>query len=204
MATIPVSDLTALGTDGTGVFDQLMEAVNKLLTEQYERGRIRGTDYANVYLGSMQWAMQQAVTFLLNRQKAELEPDLIQAQIDQLNKTLDKLDAEIALLWQKKITEQWETEDRGNPVDPRDAEETQYPTTTAKGVIGSEKAVRDQQIKSYKRDAEQKLAKMLLDQRAVEESVGTTVPLFVDADLRKMLDSFATQLDPSYPDLPNT
>lgn len=81
---INFSDLTkgkvvAEGTDlqwkGTGVFDKLMEAVNKNIKIQYDEGKIKGTDYANVYLGSLQTVLQQSIEFIL-REK------LVEAQIE--------------------------------------------------------------------------------------------------------------------------
>jgi len=50
---------------GTGAFDDLMEAVNIHLEAQYQLGRITGTDYATVYLGAMQSALQQSVAFVM-------------------------------------------------------------------------------------------------------------------------------------------
>ena len=42
---------------GTGVFDDLMEAVTIHLEAQYQLGRITGSDFATVYLGAMQSAL---------------------------------------------------------------------------------------------------------------------------------------------------
>jgi hypothetical protein len=52
---------------GTGVFDKLIDAVNQNIEGQYNKGRIKGTDYANVYLGSMQSVISQSIEFLLNK-----------------------------------------------------------------------------------------------------------------------------------------
>lgn len=60
---------------GTGVFDTLMAAVSKNIEVQYNKGRITGANYADVYLGSMQAVLQQSVEFLLRK-------DLTEAQID--------------------------------------------------------------------------------------------------------------------------
>ena len=81
MATeINLSDLTN-GTiinqewSGSGVFDQLMAAVNKNIEVQFNKGRITGHNYAEVYLGGIQAVLQQSVEFLLRK-------DLTEAQID--------------------------------------------------------------------------------------------------------------------------
>ena len=60
---------------GTGVFDKLMSAVNKNIEIQYQKGRITGSDYAQVYTQSLQATLQQAVEFLLRK-------DLTEAQIE--------------------------------------------------------------------------------------------------------------------------
>ena len=50
---------------GSGSFDDLMEAVNIHLDAQFNIGRITGSDYATVYLGAMQAALQNSVAFTL-------------------------------------------------------------------------------------------------------------------------------------------
>jgi len=49
---------------GTGVFDILMGTMIKHLHSEYDDGRLKGTDYANVLLGSMQSVLAQAVAYL--------------------------------------------------------------------------------------------------------------------------------------------
>lgn len=67
--------------NGTGTFDHLMVAVKAHLAEEFSSQRIRGTDYANVYLGSLNVIMQQAVQFELTRQSSGLQAQLVEAQI---------------------------------------------------------------------------------------------------------------------------
>ena len=55
--------------DGTGVFDKLIDAVNKNIEAQYSKGRITGNDYANVYLGSMQSVIAQSVQYVLQEKQ---------------------------------------------------------------------------------------------------------------------------------------
>ena len=83
MATIDLDVLTNGTTQnnewsGTGIFDVLTNAVNKNIEIQYNKGRIKGADYANVYLSSMQAVIAQSVQFLQQKQ-------LTEAQIDQIN-----------------------------------------------------------------------------------------------------------------------
>ena len=57
--------------EGTGVFDELMKAINGNIQVQYDSGRIKGTEYANVYLGSMQSAISEAMRYVLNKKTIE-------------------------------------------------------------------------------------------------------------------------------------
>ena len=51
MSDIPLSQLTNITpTDTGGVFDALMQAVEKRLEQEFDKGRIKGTDYSKVYL----------------------------------------------------------------------------------------------------------------------------------------------------------
>ena len=73
---------------GSGAFDDLMEAVNIHLDAQFNLGRITGSDYATVYLGAMQSALQQSVAFVFG---------------------LEKTNAEVTLINQKEVTEYGQT-----------------------------------------------------------------------------------------------
>lgn len=59
----------------SGIFDELMKAVDYHINEQYTNNRITGSDYANVYLGSIQAVLQQSMQYTLQ------EP-LLEAQVE--------------------------------------------------------------------------------------------------------------------------
>lgn len=73
----------------TGVFDKLMDSVNDNINVQYTNGRITSSDYANVYLGSLQAVLQQSIQFALQEQVSE-------AQISGILKDNNLKDAEIS------------------------------------------------------------------------------------------------------------
>lgn len=75
---ILVPELTEGCVDGQGSFDQLQKAFNAHIDGEYQKNRITGPEYAQVYLGGMQAAMQNAVAFTLGRQKADKEAELIE------------------------------------------------------------------------------------------------------------------------------
>jgi hypothetical protein len=79
-AVITIEDVT--NTEGTGVFDKLMVAINSNITIQYTENRLTGSEYATVYLGSIQAAMAQAIQFVLQEQLSEAQIDTVVADID--------------------------------------------------------------------------------------------------------------------------
>ena len=67
--------------EGTGVFDIIMKAANENIKIQNQTSRITGAEYAEVYLGTMQSAISEAMRFLLNKDQIIKDLDLKQAQI---------------------------------------------------------------------------------------------------------------------------
>ena len=66
---------------GSGVFDKLMHAINGNILVQYESGRIKGPEYAQVYLGSMQTAVVEAMKFMLTKEQIAKEIEVKTQQI---------------------------------------------------------------------------------------------------------------------------
>ena len=136
----------------TGNFDHLMKAVTLHLEEQFNAGRITGTDYATVYLGALQSVLAQAVNFTLNMNKANEEATLLEKQ-------QTKAESEKALLDQKKTTEYAQTLVTGNL------------TPNANSVTGKQITLFTEQAKGFKWNAENKYLKTLLDAYAINVSV---------------------------------
>jgi hypothetical protein len=110
MTAIAVTDLTQATLEGSGVFDVLMRANKAHLEAEFAKGRIKGAEYATVYLGSLTQVMQTALGFLLAKEKTDLEAQLIQKQIqlaqveiDKANATLLQIEAQTALINQQKL-----------------------------------------------------------------------------------------------------
>lgn len=72
MATIDIENVT--NSDETGIFDKLMQSINNNIEKQYLNNRITGSDYATVYLSSLQSALSQSIQF-------SLQEDIVEAQI---------------------------------------------------------------------------------------------------------------------------
>lgn len=105
MAAVNITDLTTGDVNGDGIFDKLMAAAESHIVQEYQKNRIKGPEYSTVYLGAMQAAMDRALQFLLEKQRTDLEAQLLEVQIENANKEgvlldkqADKLDTEIEVL----------------------------------------------------------------------------------------------------------
>lgn len=104
-----ITDLTLKTLDGTGVLDQMLATMRVHLGEQFEKERIQGTEYAEVYLGAFQSTLAAAIQFLLARRKLGLDLKLQEAQIslttaqeEQIRAEMQKIPYEIQAL-QKQL-----------------------------------------------------------------------------------------------------
>lgn len=98
-----ITDLTLKTLDGTGVLDQMLATMRVHLGEQFEKERIQGTEYAEVYLGAFQSTLAAAIQFLLARRKLGLDLKLQEAQIsltatqeEQIRAEMQKVPLEMA------------------------------------------------------------------------------------------------------------
>ena len=67
--------------EGSGVFDVIIKAANENIKIQHKTSRITGAEYAEVYLGTMQSAISEAMKFLLSKGITEKEISLKEAHI---------------------------------------------------------------------------------------------------------------------------
>lgn len=111
--TLDIKELTTKQLNGTGVFDVLMSATSLHVNGEFAKGNIRGTEYAQVYLGGLQAVLATSVEYI-NRSKllgieisnqekqgllTEAQIKLIEAQANQITlETQLKLPAEVANL----------------------------------------------------------------------------------------------------------
>lgn len=74
-ATINVSDITnaTTVTDGTGVFDVLMQSATIHINSQIDNNYLTQSESGEVYATSIQTAMQEAIKFVLSQKKLESE-----------------------------------------------------------------------------------------------------------------------------------
>lgn len=67
--------------EGTGVFDEIMKAINGNIQVQYDAGRIKGSDYAKVYLNGIRSAIVESMKFILNKKSVEKQLEVQDVQI---------------------------------------------------------------------------------------------------------------------------
>lgn len=178
MTTTPLTlaQLTEGSLSGDGVFDVLMNATRAHLESEYTKNRIRGPEYSQVYLASMQAVLQQATAFLLTKDKAANEAAMVAAQIalleqQRLNAIAEhdvllaqkcKLDAEYDVLMEQKLKSAAENQLLVQKVITERAQ-VQAIGVDADSVIGKQKSLYQAQTDGFKRDAEQKAAKLMVD-----------------------------------------
>lgn len=78
---IEVADLTTGTLVGDGVFDKLMASMKPHLQQEYSQNRIKGPEYAEVYLGSLTNVLNTSMQFLLQKARIGLEAKLLEQQI---------------------------------------------------------------------------------------------------------------------------
>jgi len=79
---IVLEDLTTGVVTGSGVFDKLMQVTRAHLDVEFDKNRIRGPEYSQVYLGQLTQVMSTSLQYLLQKDKVSLEAELIQAQLE--------------------------------------------------------------------------------------------------------------------------
>lgn len=86
--------LTTGELNGDGVFDTLMKSTKAHLDEEFSKGRIKGAEYSQVYLGSMTAVMAQGTQFLLQRDQSTYQALLIQKQMEMIDLQKENLKIE--------------------------------------------------------------------------------------------------------------
>ena len=199
--SIDIEDLTAnvsivdSAVVGTGYLDKIMMTLNSHLKNEYESNRITGADYASVYLGMLQVALDKSVSILLNAKTSEQAAKaeaakvmLTEAQTSQvtyqtsniLPKEIEKLEEEIDLLQSQ------DAELLATGIKDRLIKDSQYTLVTNQALVeATKKLLVERQISGFDDDAAQKLVKMVLDTWAVAFSVSeeaVSIPTSVTKD----------------------
>ena len=110
-----LEDLTTIDLQGSGVWDKMQRNMRVQLNDQFEKNRITGPTYGQVYAATYESTLQAAITLLLAKERQaleikqlELQNQLTQAQIDQIHDQMQKTPYEIEQI--KAQTENIKTE----------------------------------------------------------------------------------------------
>ena len=98
MSEILITDLTNKTNiaEGTGIYDLLMTSIDLQLTDQWDLGRMTGAEYASVYSSALQAVLSESSKFLLNKEIADKQADLLIAQTEEVNEKIDSVIAQTA------------------------------------------------------------------------------------------------------------
>lgn len=187
---IPVEDFTEAKVEGKGVYDILMQANAAHLEKEFNASRIKGSEYAQIYLGTMQATMETAVQFFIQRHKlgyeskilemqakmAEVELEKVRVELEIARLNAQKIPAEIAVLEGQKckldaeydvlVAQRLKTASETDLLVQKAA--TERAQTVGAGVdpesvLGKQILLYKAQADGFQRDAEQKAAKLLVD-----------------------------------------
>lgn len=80
VAKLTEADLTTRTISGTGMFDGLMVAMSNHIQQEYQAGRISGSEYAQAYVQMTTAVLGSAVNYLLAKDQAYWQAQLVQKQ----------------------------------------------------------------------------------------------------------------------------
>ena len=97
---IPIGAMTSGTLSGQGVFDVLMRTIKGHLDEEFRNNRVKGSEYANVYLGAIQTTLQTSLSFLIQGAKLASEKQLLEVQLQLAQVELQKAQVQLTMLEQ--------------------------------------------------------------------------------------------------------
>lgn len=192
------SDLTERKVDGCGTFDVLMSSVYAHLRTEFDKNRITGAEYTKAYIALTESVISNSVQFLLQKENAYWQAVAGQLEVAKTAKAIEELEQNIinktkeALILdeqRKLIKEQMESQ-LAQTLDVR------TDSAAVSGLIKTQKDLYKQQIDSYKRDAETKVGKLLIDTWTTQKTVdeGLTAPTQVsNANLDTLISALRTR-----------
>ena len=199
MADILISDISngsiSTGADnkyiwtGSGIFDKLMIAVNGNIKVQFDNGHINTTDYANVYLGALQSAIQSSMDFLLKEKLTEEQ--ITASQADTAMKQ-SRNTADIGLIAKQELMVVAQT----TTVEAQTATEASNNTVKINqaALLTKQSLLVERQKAGFDDDAKGKLLKQVMDSWAVGFSVSQTDISVPDSIKVNVLDSITSNI----------
>ena len=173
LVPISVDQLTEKKIDGTGVFDTLMAALSVHLKYEFNENRITGSEYTKAYIAGVEVCMSTALQFLLGKDAAYWGAIKSQAEAITAKLALQtaKYQTEAARYQVETIKEQVELIKEQTETQRAQTLETRSDGLPVEGVVNAQKLLYNQQVDSYKRDAEVKMAKIFADAWTVQKTM---------------------------------
>lgn len=194
MTSLTITDLTTSDVNGTGVFDKLMQSVESHIQQEFNRNRIKGPEYATVYLGALQSTLDQSIRFLFDKDDAALKAKqlvLMDAQIAEmqarvslttqqaanailegnlLSKQVEKLTAELSLIGNQELKTVAETSLLTQKTETEKAQVNG--TGVLEGsILGRQMELYKNQADGFLRDAEQRATKIMAETFSIRHSM---------------------------------
>ncbi len=196
--SIDNSDLTDRKVDGCGTFDVLMSSVYAHLRTEFDKNRITGAEYTKAYIALTESVISNSVQFLLQKENAYWQAVAGQLEVVKTAKAIEEIEQNIinktkealVLDEQRKLVKEQMESQRAQTLD------TRSDSAAVAGLIKSQKNLYAQQIDSYKRDAETKLGKLMIDTWTTQKTVdeGLTPPTQVsNANLDTLISALRTR-----------
>jgi len=173
LSSVSNSDLTERKVDGCGAFDVLMSSVYAHLRTEFDKNRITGAEYTKAYIALTESAISNSVQFLLQKENAYWQAVAGQLEVVKTAKAVEEIEQNIinktkealVLDEQRKLVKEQMESQLAQTLDVR------TDSAAVSGLIKTQKDLYNQQIDSYKRDAENKLGKLLLDTWTTQKTV---------------------------------
>ena len=192
------SDLTERKVDGCGTFDILMSSVYAHLRTEFDKNRITGAEYTKAYIALTESVISNSVQFLLQKENAYWQAVAGQLEVVKTAKAIEEIEQNIinktkeALILdeQRKLVKEQMESQLAQTLDVR------TDSAAVSGLIKTQKDLYKQQIDSYKRDAETKVGKLLIDTWTTQKTVdeGLTAPTQVsNANLDTLISTLHTR-----------
>jgi len=192
------SDLTERKVDGCGTFDILMSSVYAHLRTEFDKNRITGAEYTKAYIALTESVISNSVQFLLQKENAYWQAVAGQLEVVKTAKAIEEIEQNIinktkealVLDEQRKLVKEQMESQLAQTLDVR------TDSAAVSGLIKTQKDLYKQQIDSYKRDAETKVGKLLIDTWTTQKTVdeGLTAPTQVsNANLDTLISALRTR-----------
>ena len=141
---------------GSGILDKLMAAINGNIQAQVESGRITGSDFADVYLGSLQTSISESIKWLLSK--------------DSIVKGLEAQDVQIAIseVQLAESSEKWALQKQ---ILENQLEMSNIDTNYKEQSVLKDLEIKDKQIQNADADIEFNMSKKIIMEQTRNDNI---------------------------------